>query len=135
MQRILMRERALIVGRFAFHFVEMCVAMLVGMVVFMAIPGVMELPSALHQLGMAVAMSVPMVGWMRFRGHAWRHGIEMSVGMLAPWAAVLALVGLGADAALPWLANADGAAMLLGMLGVMLLRPGQHRHHTRGAHA
>jgi len=97
--------------------------MLVGMVVYMAIPGVMALPSGLHQLGMAVAMTVPMVGWMQIRGHGWRHAIEMSIGMLAPWAVVLGLVALGADAVFPWLANAGGAAMLLGMLAVMLLRP------------
>jgi flagellar biosynthetic protein FliP len=125
------KERALVVGRFAFHFVEMCIAMMAGMVVYMAIPGVMALPPALHQLGMAVAMTLPMVGWMRVRGHGWRHGIEMSIGMLAPWAAVLGLVALGAANALPWLAQADGAAMLLGMLAVMLLRPG---HHAHGAH-
>jgi hypothetical protein len=115
-------------GRFVLHFVEMCVAMLAGMLVFMAVPGVMALPSVLHQLGMAVAMTVPMVGWMRIRGHGWRHGIEMSIGMLVPWAAVLILVGLGADRALPWLTRADGAAMLLGMLAVMLLRPGHSAH-------
>jgi hypothetical protein len=79
-------------------------------------------------------MTVPMVGWMRIRGHGWRHGIEMSIGMLAPWAAVLALVGLGADTALPWLAKADGATMLLGMLAVMLLRPGHYAHGDHHAH-
>jgi hypothetical protein len=116
------------IGAFALHFVEMCVAMTLGMLVFMAVPGVMALPPLLHQIGMAVAMTAPMLGWMRVRGHGWRHGIEMSIGMLAPWAAVLALVGLGADQMLPWLANAAGAAMLLGMLAVMLLRPGHHAH-------
>jgi putative intracellular protease/amidase len=119
-------------ARFALHFVEMCLAMTVGMVVYMAIPGVMTLPSTAHQVGMAIAMTVPMVAWMRVRGHGWRHGIEMSLGMLLPWAAVLALVAMGADHALPWLANADGAAMLLGMLAVMVLRPG---HSAHGAHA
>jgi hypothetical protein len=78
-------------------------------------------------------MTLPMVGWMRIRGHAWRHGIEMSVGMLAPWAAVLVLLGLGADAALPWLARADGAAMLLGMLAVTLLQARHSASHiSRG---
>jgi hypothetical protein len=88
----------------------------------------MALPPLAHQIGMGVAMSVPMVGWMRVRGHGWRHGVEMALGMLAPWVAVLMLVGLGADQALPWLARADGAAMLLGMLAVMLLRPGHYAH-------
>jgi YHS domain-containing protein len=121
-------------GRFVLHFVEMWIAMLAGMLVFMAVPGVIALPSLLHQVGMAVAMTVPMVGWMRIRGHSWRHGIEMSIGMLAPWAAVLILVGLGADQVFPWLAKADGAAMLLGMLAVMLLRP-HHYAHQHACHA
>ena len=33
---------------------------------------------------------------MRVRGHGWRHGLEMAAGMVVPWAAVLALVGLAA---------------------------------------
>jgi YHS domain-containing protein len=52
----------------------------------------------------------------------------MAIGMLAPWAAVVVLVTMGAATVLPWLAHADGAAMLLGMLAVMLLRP----HHYAG---
>ena len=126
---------ALSVGRFVLHFVEMWLAMLAGMVIFMAVPGVMALPVFLHQLGMAISMTVPMVAWMRIRGHGWRHGVEMAAGMLVPWAAVLSLVALGAANVLPWLANAADAAMLLGMLGVMLLRPhhyahGSHHHHA-----
>jgi hypothetical protein len=117
--------------RFALHFAEMWLAMLAGMAIFMAVPGVMALPALLHQLGMAVSMTVPMVAWMRIRGHGWRHGIEMALGMLVPWAAVLVLVALGAATVLPWLSNAAGAAMLLGMLGVMLLRP---HHYAHGAH-
>jgi YHS domain-containing protein len=116
---------------FVVHFLEMSIAMIVGMLLFMAIPGVMQLPKALHLLGMAVAMTLPMIGWMRIRGHGWRHGVEMSIGMLLPWAAVLALVGVGATAVLPWLEQADGPAMFLGMLAVMLLRPG---HYARGHH-
>ena len=126
---------ALGVGRFVLHFVEMWLAMLAGMVVFTAVPGVMALPALLHQLGMAVAMTVPMVAWMRIRGHGWRHGIEMALGMLIPWAAVVALVGLGAATILPWLAHAADAAMLLGMLGVMLLRPHHHAHRAHHHHA
>jgi hypothetical protein len=88
-------------GRFVLHFAEMCVAMIVGMMVFMAIPGLVDLPRELHLVGMAVAMTAPMVAWMRIRGHGWRHGIEMSVGMLLPWITVLALVGIGAANVLP----------------------------------
>jgi hypothetical protein len=123
---------------FVLHFLEMSIAMIVGMVLFMAIPGVMQLPKALHLLGMAAAMTVPMIIWMRVRGHGWRHGIEMSLGMLLPWAAVLAPVGLGATSVLQWLEQADGPAMFLGMLAVMLLRPGHYahaHHHGHGSSA
>ena len=118
-------------GRFVLHFAEMWMVMFVGMVIFMAIPGVMALPSLLHQMGMAIAMSLPMVVWMRIRGHGWRHGIERALGMLVPWAVVVGLVGLGAANVLSWLADADTASMALGMLGIMLFR---REHYASGAH-
>lgn len=112
------------VGRFALHFAEMWLAMMAGMFVFHALaPEAMT--GALHQVGMAVAMTVPMVAWMRVRGHGWRYGIEMALGMLVPWVVVSELATTGIGTVLPWLAEADGAAMLLGMLGVMLVRPHQ----------
>src|SRR5436305_609965 len=122
-------------GRLALHFAEMCVAMIVGMMVFMAIPGAIELPRTLHLVGMAVSMTVPMVAWMRIRGHGWRHGIEMSLGMLLPWMVVLGLVALGAASVLPWLAMADGPAMFVGMLAVMLFRPHHYAHGMQHQHA
>src|SRR6185295_4888316 len=66
-----LRSGALRVGRFALHFAEMWLAMMAGMFVFHALaPEAMT--GALHQVGMAVAMTVPMVAWMRVRGHGWR---------------------------------------------------------------
>jgi transcriptional regulator GlxA family with amidase domain len=126
---------ALGVGRFALHFVEMLFAMYAGMLIFMGVPGVMALPPVLHQFGMAVSMTVPMVAWMRVRGHGWRHGFEMAAGMLAPWAAVLGLVAMGAANALPWLSNAADAAMILGMLGIMLFRRDHDAHGASQPHA
>jgi putative intracellular protease/amidase len=124
---------ALSVGRFALHFVEMLLAMYVGMLIFMAIPGAVALPALLHQLGMALSMTLPMVVWMRIRGHGWRHGFEMAAGMLVPWAVVLGLVALGAANVLPWLGGAADPAMVLGMLGVMLVRQ-DHYAHGHAAH-
>jgi YHS domain-containing protein len=129
-------------GRFVLHFGEMVVAMGLGMVVLDVALGVVPAASAalgdhaglLYQVVMAVAMTLPMIGWMFLRGHGWQHGIEMSLGMVLPWAAVLALVAMGATNVLPWLAVADGPAMLLGMLVVMLLRPGHYAHGHHKAH-
>ena len=80
---------------------------------------------------MAAFMVAPMLAWMRLRGCSWRHGLEMAVGMLAPWAAVLIQADRGAAAGLPSLAMAGRPAMLLGMLSVMLI----HRQHYTGGSA
>jgi hypothetical protein len=123
---------ALTAGRFVLHFAEMWIVMLAGMMVYMAVPGVMALPPLLHQVGMGISMTVPMIVWMRIRGHGWRHGLEMGLGMLVPWALVVVLVALGAARVPPWLADADTAAMALGMLGIMLFRREHYAHG--GAH-
>jgi hypothetical protein len=108
----------------------MLIAMLLGMAVFgLARPALAAHGyAALHdpmsiasEVGMAVFMTAPMVAWMRARGRRWGDGLEMAVGMLAPWAAVLILVDRGAASALPWLTTAARPAMLLGMVSVMLL--------------
>ena len=117
-------------ARFVLHFGEMWLAMLTGMMLFHALPFSHSLPAIWHQIGMAVFMSIPMVAWMRARGHSWRHGIEMTAGMLAPWAAVLLLVRLGTAATWPWLAEAGGPAMGLGMLATMLLRRDHATHRS-----
>ena len=56
------------------HYVEMLIAMFVGMGVLgggVAAAGVDVEPAELALLWMAFTMSVPMVAWMRYRGHGW----------------------------------------------------------------
>ena len=119
-------------GRFTLHFAEMTLAMFAGMAVFHMVAGghghgaATETTSVMHQVGMMVFMTVPMVAWMRLRGHGWRHGYEMAVGMLAPVVAIGVLLVLGAGSTLPWLQGAEHPAMLLGMLAAMLLRREQY---------
>ena len=80
--------------RFARHYLEMLVAMFGGMIV-LGIPAASALAAAgmsstelrndypkLLLFGMAVVMTVPMVGWMRHRGHTWRPSLEMAASML-----------------------------------------------------
>src|SRR5215469_16962505 len=64
--------------RFLRHFGEMVLAMLLGMSVFDVVTGVLLIPMGLEvsALAMAVAMTVPMVAWMRIRKHAWRPSVE-----------------------------------------------------------
>jgi hypothetical protein len=116
--------------RFVLHFGEMVLAMMAGMLVYMPLEGLV--PTSWQQIGMALFMAAPMVAWMRIRGHGWRHGFEMALAMLVPWAAVAGLVALGATNVLPWLAHASDPAMYLGMLGIMLVRREHYAHG--GAH-
>jgi hypothetical protein len=121
--------------RFALHFAEMSLAMVAGMGVFHLLAGMpghgsAEPTSLSYEVGMMVFMTVPMVAWMRFRGHSMRHGIEMAAGMLAPVMVIDALLLVGVGATMPWLASTSGPAMLLGMVAAMLLRPG----HYLGSH-
>jgi hypothetical protein len=120
-------------GHFFRHYLEMVVAMFVGMAVLaaaragvVAVTG-LDYPSApeLAALLMAFDMSVGMVVWMRYRGHAWAGSLEMVAAMFAP-AVVLA--------PLSWLGVISGellmilthVAMLPLMLVVMLRRRAEY---------
>ena len=126
------------VVRFAWHFVQMAIAMEIGMVIGMAPPvlsalGLSQLvarsPEA-SALEMTVAMVLPMAAWMLIRGHTWEHTGEMAGAMTVPVVALAAgsLIGL-----LPHTAALFGMNILMwvAMLGAMLVRwpdYAQHRH-------
>jgi hypothetical protein len=106
------------------HFLEMLVAMLVGMAALGWSAYLVQSPDAAVLL-MATAMSLPMVGWMRWRGHAWARAAEMAGAMFAPAAALIALRLLGAvpgDSAL----DALHAVTVPSMLAAMLLRRAEY---------
>src|SRR5215831_9382007 len=87
--------------RFIRHYVEMVAAMFLGMFA-LGMPADWILrafgaSSGGHHptrmlLTMAVTMTLPMVAWMRFRGHAWQPTAEMAASMLVPTAGVLVLL-------------------------------------------
>ena len=86
--------------RFAGHYLEMVVAMFVGMGALAPVwallwPGLPGIPDA-HALIMATDMSVGMALWMRIRRHGWRHIGEMVAAMYAAFAVVLPFYWLGA---------------------------------------
>jgi hypothetical protein len=83
---------------------------------------------------MAVTMTVPMVAWMRYRGHAWQATTEMAASMLVPTLAVLALLWTGAATGIGTLMVIEHVAMLGCMLLAMLLRSDEYAGgHTHGA--
>jgi hypothetical protein len=124
--------------RFWRHYLEMVLVMMVGM-------GVLALPVAALAdaagpvwpaaagdgpvatlVRMAVAMTVPMVPWMRWRGHAWRPTLEMVGAMVVPTAGVVMLAATGVATSLDSLMVVEHTAMLAGMFAVMAARPGDH---------
>jgi hypothetical protein len=129
---------------FVRHYAEMVIAMFLGMAV-LGLPAGWALGAAgtswaqlndeapaLMLLAMAVTMTVPMVAWMRYRGHGWRANTEMSAAMFLPAFAVIGLLGAGLATDIGVLMVAEHVAMLLSMLGAMLLRPAEY---TCGVHA
>jgi hypothetical protein len=125
------------VTNFVFHFAEMWVAMILGMGVFMALgialtsqgyAALLDATSIEFQVGMGVSMVAPMAVWMRLRGCSWRECVEMSSVMLGSTGAALVLRGLELREALVWVAKYQHAAMLVGMLALMLYR---REHYTK----
>jgi hypothetical protein len=122
------------------HFLEMVLAMFVGMAVLGAVVSiifaVLGCSNLLHHVGirapiMATNMSIGMAVWMRHRGHRWPAVGEMVGAMYVPLAILLVPFWIGV---LP-----DGAVlgpmhllMLPAMAIVMLRRRGEyvHAHHS-----
>jgi hypothetical protein len=124
---------------FVRHYVEMVVAMFLGMAVLGA-PALVALGAAgvssaelrsdapaLLLLGMGISMTVPMVAWMRYRGHGWGASNEMAASMLIPTAGMIALLGIGIDD-MGTLLMIEHVVMLPSMLVAMLLRREEYSH-------
>jgi hypothetical protein len=127
------------------HYGEMVAAMFLGMAV-LGLPAGWALGAvgsswselnsdapALMLLGMAVTMTVPMVAWMRYRGHGWRANAEMAASMVLPTFAAIGMLAAGAmDIGTSLVV--EHVAMLLGMLVAMLLRLDEYTHRHVRAH-
>jgi len=124
---------------FARHYAEMVAAMFLGMFALgrpadwlfgvFATSTSSEHPTMML-LSMGLTMTVPMIAWMRYRGHAWRPINEMAASMLVPTVVAIALVGTGLVKG-GTIMVPEHVAMLAGMLIAMLLR----RDEYSGAHA
>jgi hypothetical protein len=123
----------------------MVAVMFAGMYALMAPTGVLlgafgtswsRLSPAMNVFTMALTMTVPMVAWMRYRGHAWRPNLEMAASMLIPTFAVMGLLsgGVGTSGSLM---IPEHAGMLACMLVAMMLRRDEyscaHHRHARAA--
>ena len=114
------------------HYVEMIVAMFVGMLVLgglrtlvgLSVPSE-EQPGTAYLL-MAVDMSVGMAAWMRYRGHGWAGTLEMCAAMFVPLA-LMPLVWAGLMGAMTFMTAAH-VVMLVAMLAVLLRRRAELAH-------
>jgi len=80
-------------GRFVAEFLGMCAVMCVGgqLLSFAFFEGLRSVgygnlakqAPELSILAIAIALAVPMTGYMALRGHGWRHNLEMSAGTFA----------------------------------------------------
>ncbi|MEU8358853.1 hypothetical protein AB0C27_22840 [Nonomuraea sp. NPDC048882] len=88
-------------GRFALHYVEMIIAMFVGMFALGMLRSAVGLGVShveqpeLWYLAMAFDMSVGMAAWMRWRGHGWAPTLEMCGIMFAPIVPLFPMLWLG----------------------------------------
>jgi hypothetical protein len=131
--------------RFTRHLLEMVVAMVAGMgVLGVAIWALGEPPGYANPLVeyglMGVFMSVPMVAWMRRRGHAWSDAGEMTAAMLFPMFAVVVPVELGVTGYVPGLSEdslmmLSHVAMIAGMVALMVYRWDRYAHGSYGHRA
>lgn len=129
--------------RFTRHLLEMVVAMMIGMGVFgLALWALGEPPGYANLLVryglMGAFMAAPMVAWMRYRGHPWRDGGEMTAAMLVPTLVLVTPVEL--SVAVPGLSAGSlmmlsHAAMIGGMVALMLYRFERYAHGSHGRRA
>lgn len=118
-------------ARFALHYAEMVAVMFAGMGLLyvplkLAFDGVgVNLGPAEPELALALmglTMTVPMAGWMSWRGHSREATLEMAAAMVAPTLAAVAVAASGVLTDYGTLMGIEHMAMLGAMFAVMLRR-------------
>ena len=127
--------RSALTRDFARHYVEMVVVMLAGM-------GLLAVPArwatgavwadvddpTLMLARMAATMTLPMIPWMRWRGHGWQPCLEMAAAMIVPAMGVIALLQAGVLEGVGLLMTLEHVAMFVAMFIVMIARPDEYSH-------
>ena len=112
------------------HYIEMVLAMAIGMLALMPLSAyVLQAVGAPHlldraepmALSMATEMAIGMGAWMAWRRHGWRDIAEMSAAMYLPFVILFPATLAGAMTS-GTLMVAGHALMLAAMMGLMLRR-------------
>ncbi len=141
-----LRGRAAGVARFLWHFLQMALAMGLGMMVYHALlrPLLYRTPYApltdafpmIGYWGMVISMVLGMLALMLYQHSTARYCLQMTAAMVAPIAALTVLV---LCSLIPGhiLYAAGDPLMLLAMAAFMLYRPHEHAHgsHEHAGHA
>ena len=135
LQMLLIRGGGLGAIRFLWDFLELQIAMSTGALVCYIIVRLISRTSSfttayrpgtfLFATGDIFFLTVPVVAWMIFRGHGWRHSLEVAFAMILPVAVITVLGQFTTYDYLTWLLTAGYPAMSLGMLAYMVY----HRDH------
>jgi hypothetical protein len=126
----------------------MCLAMCIGGIPLIVLffigaakigyPDLIQQSPELTVLVMGIILSLPMLAWMRFRGHEWRPTLEMASTTIVLG---ILLVGLGwlgilaKSSLFEWMRTLACPAMLIPMLLRLDLYTGHHAVHQHRAHA
>lgn len=124
-------------GHFVRHYLEMVVAMVVGMIALgplwslaggaLGWSAFLDLPEPMV-LVMATNMSIAMCAWMRYRAHGWPATLEMAAAMYLPFVVLFPPLWLGVlstDGLMLW----GHVLMLPAMAGAMLWRLDEYTGH------
>jgi len=138
-----LRRAAASVAGFLWHFTQMVVAMEAGMWLYMLLlrpalapMGYGALTSRYPLFGywmMVVSMVLGMMALMSYHRSTWRYSLEMTIAMIAPLAALTALV-LCSWLPIHTLYGIGDPVMFLAMAAFMLFRPHDHAHGAHAAH-
>ena len=124
----LMTHRTRRIARFTGHYLEMVVAMIVGMYALAPLwPGAWLVRGDVHAVVMATDMTIAMVAWMAIRKHPWPRTLEMAAVMYLPFLALLVPYWLGALSGSD-LMMAAHVIMFPLMLAAMLWRRADYTH-------
>lgn len=132
------RERTSGLLRFAGHFVQMALAMAVGMLALDPVWRLVLTESAerIDVLAMVAAtdMSIGMAVWMRVRRHSWASILEMSAAMYVPFLLLLVPYWAGGISGSTVMVGGH-VLMVPGMLLAMLHRRAEYTHTSSGVGA
>jgi len=128
---------AVLTRHFARHYAEMVVVMLAGMGLLGVParwatdgvwPGVDGDDPTLMLARMAATMTLPMIPWMRWRGHGGLPTLEMAGAMVVPAIGVIALLEAGVIETV-WVAmTVEHVAMFIAMFVAMVAGPLEYSH-------